>query len=45
MGLQDIEILSTNRLEIDIMDIPTNCVVVISDGKAKVRELPPFGGV
>lgn len=31
------------KLEIDIMEIPKNCVVVISDGKAKFRELPPYG--
>src|SRR5699024_12199405 len=33
----------TNRLEIDIMEIPSSCVIVICDGKAKIRELPPFG--
>lgn len=43
MKAQDIDIRDTNRLEIDIMDIPSNCVIVISGGKAKVRELPPFG--
>ncbi|WP_029265720.1 XtrA/YqaO family protein [Virgibacillus alimentarius] len=32
-----------NKLELDIMDIPSSCVVVICDGKAKLRELPPFG--
>lgn len=31
------------KLEIDIMDIPSSCVIVISDGIAKLRELPPFG--
>ncbi|WP_392456772.1 XtrA/YqaO family protein [Chryseomicrobium aureum] len=30
-------------LNIDIMEIPESCVVVISDGKAKLRELPPHG--
>jgi len=44
LKLQDIEINpSTMKLEIDIMEIPENCVVVISDGKAKFRELPPYG--
>lgn len=43
MRLQDIELTSTNRLELDIMDIPSSCVIVICDGKAKLRELPPFG--
>lgn len=31
------------KLEIDIMDIPRSCVIVICDGKAKIRELPPYG--
>lgn len=30
-------------LELGIMELPTNCVVVISEGKAKVRELPEYG--
>lgn len=30
-------------LEIGIMELPMNCVVVISEGKAKVRELPEHG--
>lgn len=33
----------TNKLEIDIMELPSSCVIVICDGKAKLRELPPFG--
>jgi hypothetical protein len=34
---------STKRLEIDIMEIPRSCVIIICDGKAKIRELPPYG--
>jgi NAD kinase len=34
---------STMKLELDIMEIPKSCVVVICDGKVKVRELPPHG--
>lgn len=30
-------------LELGIMELPVNCVVVISDGKAKIRELPEHG--
>jgi len=30
-------------LELGIMELPTNCVVVISEGKAKIRELTEFG--
>ncbi|MFC4661724.1 XtrA/YqaO family protein [Oceanobacillus aidingensis] len=40
---QNIDISSTNRLEVDIMEIPTNCVIVVSGGKAKIRELPLHG--
>ncbi|MBS4221723.1 XtrA/YqaO family protein [Lederbergia citrea] len=43
MRLQDIELTGTNRLELDIMEIPSSCVIVICYGKAKVGELPPFG--
>lgn len=43
MKIQDIEINGRKRLEFDIMDIPSSCVIVICDGKAKIRELPPFG--
>ncbi len=41
--LQDIDLTSANRLEIDIMEISSSCVIVICDGRAKIRELPPFG--
>lgn len=43
MATQDIDISKTNGLELDIMEIPSSCVIVICDGKAKIRELPPFG--
>ncbi|HBZ09143.1 MAG TPA: hypothetical protein DEO65_04535 [Bacillus bacterium] len=43
MRLQDIELTSSNRLQLDLMDIPSSCVIVICDGKAKLRELPPHG--
>ncbi|WAA10316.1 XtrA/YqaO family protein [Fervidibacillus albus] len=34
---------NTKKLEVDIMELPTNCVIVISEGRAKIRELPPYG--
>lgn len=34
---------STMKLEVDIMELPTSCVIVICDGKAKLRELPAHG--
>ncbi|MEN1969005.1 XtrA/YqaO family protein [Lentibacillus sp. N15] len=44
MELEDIEIdHETMKLEIDIMDVPSNCVIVISEGKAKLRALPAHG--
>ena len=39
----EIDMNKTNKLELDIMEIPSSCVIVICDGKAKIRELPPFG--
>lgn len=43
MKLHDIDLSSANRLELDIIDLPENCVIVVSEGKAKVRQLPQFG--
>ncbi|OES45828.1 XtrA/YqaO family protein [Domibacillus iocasae] len=35
--------ISTMKLELDIMEIPSTCVLVVCDGKVKIRELPPHG--
>ena len=35
--------LDTFLVSLGIIELPTNCVVVISEGKAKVRELPEHG--
>lgn len=35
--------VDAETLELGIMELPVNCVVVISDGKAKIRELPEHG--
>lgn len=43
MKFNDTDINKTKILEIDIMEIPSSCVIVICDGKVKIRELPPFG--
>ena len=40
---KDFRLDEGQKLEIDIMDIPSSCVIVICDGKAKLRELPPYG--
>jgi len=44
MNFQELQIdPTTMKLEIDIMEVPKNCVIVISEGRAKLRELPLFG--
>lgn len=41
---QDIQINDTDRLlPFEVKSLPERCVIVISEGKAKVRELPPYG--
>ncbi|MEV9640439.1 XtrA/YqaO family protein [Mammaliicoccus sciuri] len=41
--MKDLEINYQGLLSIDTIGLPINCVVVISDGVAKVRELPEHG--
>lgn len=41
--MKELPIDSQGMLKIDTMELPMNCVVVISEGKAKVRELPEYG--
>ncbi|MEK4085627.1 XtrA/YqaO family protein [Psychrobacillus sp. FSL K6-1415] len=44
MNMEDLNINpSTMKLEVDIMELPKSCVIVICDGKAKLRELPTHG--
>ena len=38
----DIEISNNHKLELDIMELPENCVIILSKGKAKLSELPAF---
>lgn len=40
---KDLELDEKMHLNIDIMDLPKSCVVVISEGKVKLRELPLHG--
>ena len=42
MRMQDLEINVEGRLLIDIMELPDSCVIILSQGKAKVAELPAF---
>jgi hypothetical protein len=43
MKLQGIDINDKDMLELEIMEMPSSCVIVICVGKAKIREFPPFG--
>ena len=43
MNMENLSIDGQGRLNIDIMELPINCVVVISEGVAKLRELPEHG--
>lgn len=42
MRMKDIEKDSQGLLNIDIMDLPVNCVIIVSEGKVKLSELPAF---
>ncbi|MCM3712012.1 XtrA/YqaO family protein [Sporosarcina luteola] len=41
MRLKEINIDTHGILNIDIMELPASCVIVLSEGRAKVAELPP----
>lgn len=43
MKSQNIELTSANSLQLDLIELPSCCVIVVCDGKAKIRELPPHG--
>ena len=43
VNMENLSIDGQGRLNIDIMELPMNCVVVISEGVAKLRELPEHG--
>ena len=42
MRMRDIEISNTGKIELDIMELPENCVIILSKGKARLSELPAF---
>lgn len=42
MRMKELKITVDGKLDLDIMDLPTNCVIIMSQGKAKVAELPAF---
>lgn len=39
--MKELQIDSQNILKVDTMELPESCVIVISDGRAKVADLPP----
>ncbi|MEK5038994.1 XtrA/YqaO family protein [Sporosarcina sp. FSL K6-3457] len=39
--MKELQISSQGILNIDTMELPESCVVVISDGRAKLADLPP----
>lgn len=41
MRLKDLQLDSQGVLNIDIMELPASCVIVLSEGRAKFAELPP----
>lgn len=41
MRMTKLEISSEGNLNLDIMDLPESCVIVLSKGVAKYAELPP----
>lgn len=40
MRLKSLEISNEGLLQVDIMELPENCVIVLSNGIAKFSELP-----
>ena len=40
--MQLVDISETGELKLDIMDLPINCVLIISEGRVKMGELPPY---
>lgn len=42
MRMRQIKISEVGILEIDVMELPISCVLIISEGNAKLAELPPY---
>ncbi|QFF97449.1 hypothetical protein PB01_00705 [Psychrobacillus glaciei] len=42
MRMKDLEIDSQGNLYLNTTKLPMPCVIVLSKGKAKITELPPF---
>lgn len=42
MRMESIVVSETGSIEINIYDLPKSCVLIISEGKVKLSELPHF---
>lgn len=42
MRLEELKLDGFNNLNLDIMELPSACVIIISGGKVKLGELPAF---
>lgn len=42
MRMKELEIDVSNILKLELNKLPKACIIVLSEGKAKISELPPF---
>lgn len=42
MRMKELNITSNGLLNLNVMELPKNCLIVLSEGKAKCAELPEF---
>ena len=42
MRMKEIDVHVSGELKLDIKELPKSCVVIISEGRAKLTELPVF---
>ena len=42
MRMHLVNVSETGELKLDIMELPLSCVLIISEGKVKMGELPPY---
>ncbi|WP_342471620.1 XtrA/YqaO family protein [Metasolibacillus sp. FSL H7-0170] len=42
MRMKELDVNIDGILQVDTMELPSNCVIILSRGKAKVAELPAF---
>ena len=40
--MQLVNVSETGKLKLDTMELPLSCVLIISEGKVKMGELPPY---